>query len=59
VPAEGETQLSDEIDESKTEDKRVARAEKFSLRAVRELQGSAPRIRSVGKPPSQARVATS
>jgi hypothetical protein len=51
--------LSDEIDESKTEDKRVARAEKFSLRAVRELQGGAPSIRSVGKPPSQARVATS
>jgi hypothetical protein len=38
VPAGGETQLSDEIDESKTEDKRVARTEQFSLRAVRELQ---------------------
>jgi len=38
VPAGGETQLSDEIDESKTEEKRVARTEQFSLRTVRELQ---------------------
>jgi hypothetical protein len=30
--------LSDEIDESKTEENRVARTEQFSLRALKELQ---------------------